>query len=388
MMHKIQRFLQRMHDDERGVVSLFIVIFAAILMSIITVSFMLTVLRGQQQATQNDLSRSAYDSAMAGVEDAKRALAFCASSTTPACQKLNNNDAKDDCYILRDVGLGITTTVDDKGNEEFQLQRTEGGGGANTLNQAYTCVTIDSAPGDYQADITRDTPFLLPIQAEGRADRLDFTWSTKTTSSGGSNNNLPPFTAAPSLHSLSRWNQSSLNYPPVMRVQLIRLESSGRLASFDDLNGNKSQTLFLYPSRGGGASANFSTDNRRKPKPASTPVQIRCTASECSARLTTDGDISAGGNLDAFLLVTPIYKDASISLSLRNGNTPVGFSKVQSVVDSTGRANDLFRRVSARVNLTPNIAYPDAALSLTGPLCKNFAVTSSGTLNNTCTWQP
>ena len=378
--------MQLNYRDERGVVSLFIVIFAAILMSIITVSFTLTVLRGQQQATQSDLSRSAYDSAMAGVEDAKRALAYCATSTSPACQKLNNNDAKENCYVLRDVGIGIDTTTDGQGNEEFQLQRTEGGG-ENTLNQAYTCVTIDSAPSDYQADLTRDAPFLLPIQAEGKADRIDFTWSTKMAG-GSATSNLPPFTAVPNLYSLERWNQSDLDYPPVMRVQLIRLESSGRVASYSDFDGNKSQTLFLYPSRSGTSSANFSTDNRRKPKPASTPIQVRCTGTECAARLTTDSAITAGSNLDAFLLITPIYKDASITVNLRNGDQSVGFSKVQSVVDSTGRANDLFRRVSARVNLTPNIAYPNAALSLEGPLCKNFAVTSNGTLNNTCVWQP
>lgn len=385
-MNTIQRIMQLNYRDERGVVSLFIVIFAAILMSIITVSFTLTVLRGQQQATQSDLSRSAYDSAMAGVEDAKRALAYCATSTSPACQKLNNNDAKENCYVLRDVGIGIDTTTDGQGNEEFQLQRTEGGG-ENTLNQAYTCVTIDSAPSDYQADLTRDAPFLLPIQAEGKADRIDFTWSTKMAG-GSATSNLPPFTAVPNLYSLERWNQSDLDYPPVMRVQLIRLESSGRVASYSDFDGNKSQTLFLYPSRSGTSSANFSTDNRRKPKPASTPIQVRCTGTECAARLTTDSAITAGSNLDAFLLITPIYKDASITVNLRNGDQSVGFSKVQSVVDSTGRANDLFRRVSARVNLTPNIAYPNAALSLEGPLCKNFAVTSNGTLNNTCVWQP
>jgi len=66
----------------------------------------------------------------------------------------------------------------------------------------------------------------------------------------------------------------------------------------------------------------------------------------------------------------------SFRVTLANGSEPVVFSSVQPEVDSTGRANDLFRRVKSRIELdSSSIPYVEAAVDLTGGLCKTFRVT-------------
>jgi hypothetical protein len=52
------------------------------------------------------------------------------------------------------------------------------------------------------------------------------------------------------------------------------------------------------------------------------------------------------------------------------------FQGVQPLVDSTGRAGDLFRRVKARIEPTGGI-YPEAAIDVTNNFCKTFQVTDN-----------
>jgi len=74
---------------QSGAVSLFAVIFGAMLLTIVTIGFMRLMIMDQRQSSNNDLSQSAYDAALAGVEDAKRVVRAAQTGNIQAVGVLN-----------------------------------------------------------------------------------------------------------------------------------------------------------------------------------------------------------------------------------------------------------------------------------------------------------
>ncbi|MCA9324894.1 hypothetical protein KDA23_02385, partial [Candidatus Saccharibacteria bacterium] len=101
----------------------------------------------------------------------------------------------------------------------------------------------------------------------------------------------------------------------------------------------------------------------------------------CKASITMPNPVgeSDGSNRTAYLRVSEVYNpNTMFRLSMWSGANNVPFSAVQPVVDSTGRANDMFRRIGARVDLgSSNIPQIEATIDLTGSLCKTFSVTDN-----------
>jgi hypothetical protein len=139
----------------------------------------------------------------------------------------------------------------------------------------------------------------------------------------------------------------------------------------------------LYPSLAGSVAKDFALDARRSPLNA--PQQTACKSSftdseySCS-KITIKLPSPIDGNVaqrNAYLRLSALYNGAHYSIRLKNGSEYVKFDRVQPQVDSTGRANDMFRRVKARVELKGDFTYPEAAVDMQGNLCKNFTVTDA-----------
>ena len=64
----------RRDETKKGMASLYVVLFATILFGVITLSFVRIIISEVIQSSNDDLSQSAYDSALVGVEDAKIAV--------------------------------------------------------------------------------------------------------------------------------------------------------------------------------------------------------------------------------------------------------------------------------------------------------------------------
>jgi len=394
------------HNNERGAVSLFIVIFAALLITVVTVGFIRLMIADQQQATNNDLSQSAYDSAQAGVEDAKRALLryqnICSTGDPIACSVAYNDITAASSANKCNQGLVYIVNPSELSKNEVPIINENG---SAALSQAYTCVTIAPETDDYLGTLPANGSKIIPIKSTSAVSSIVIEWYDKSniTNTNLSVSLLPfntiPISGNPLILQAPLYNQTSsgwgANRPSIMRTQLMQFGSSFNLTDFDNTNTageSNANTLFLYPTGTTGSTTPvvndtflFSAKDARY-SGSGAPVPVACRGSvgtggyACTVTLnlpTPVGGIGPNGRT-AYLRLTPLYNASSYRVTLKQASgAPATFNAVQPAIDSTGRANDLFRRVSTRVELIDTtFSYPDATVDSTGSLCKNFAVTA------------
>lgn len=369
---------------QRGAVSLFIVMFTALLLTVITVSFVQLMVKDQQQATYSDLSESAYDSAMAGVEDAKRALLIrleCGNKTTAECNRVNDAINSGQCTTLSEAFGGSAT------DGETAIQQNNSSSDRK-LDQAYTCVKITPNTTDFLGKIdSSEMATLVPLRSTAPFNTVVVKWHQRE--GGGAVNR----TSSTSLPAAEAW---PVNRPALLRAQLINGKNSFLLSDFD--TSGYSDTLFLFPSSSAAGATrelplNFALDTRRggaQPHPVICKPMVASGDYACEVAITIDTDpdtMIPAGSQTAFLNLIAFYNATDYQIELVNSKDPgpILFDGVQPEVDSTGRANDLFRRVVSRVELNNTFRYPVSALETEGNLCKNFTVTTDpSNYSNTC----
>lgn len=396
--------MTRRLSGQEGAVSLFIVIFAALLIITIGTAFVRIVIQGQMQATADDLSKSALDSAYAGVEDAKRAIAEysvleCASSNVPVgnqdrCNELNQalvattSTGWTGCNSM--IAAGVATSVAAGSNEV--AVKANNNAADDSLNQAYTCVKVKMKPDNYVTTTRQDESIVVKLKPEaGQSfDQVKIQWYDI----GNTGGTISVDDLSTGLKLPSTW---PLNRPAVMKAQLLQYGSSFKLSNFDS-DSDFNATQFLVPSSVGTNIADFSSDNRQHQNDSSsantTARAVRCDSTAtsgyaCEITLSLpsnwdDDDATADDivNRQAFLKLSQFYASASTEVSITMLNTtmpgvPIRFT-TQPIVDVTGRANDVFRRIQSRIDLDrssiPNI---ESAVDVTRSLCKNFIVTDT-----------
>ena len=384
-----------------GAVSLFVVIFTAILLTGITVGFTILMLSDQERATDNDLSQSARDSAEAGIEDAKRVLAQFNACQLDASASTNCGD------IITAVSSGRCNTISralgETGEAERKVLQSEGD---QQLDQAYTCVTINPDTDAFVGQ-TRDESDMrfIPLQGTEAFDTVEISWLDRSDVPDDANFSVSrEGSGADSRISLPRsgedWRGGS-----VLRVGVVRHgEENINVRQVDD----SARTAFFYAGTGTQTDFNLTDSSLDAHKPiyndpeeneAVVPTDARnvvhqagCEGVGTNGRLNRDGGylckttIRVKENADqtdkVYLTLASMYRATSFSIVLKNSAQPdseIKFQGVQPEIDATGRANDVFRRVVARVEAVggESAPFPRAAVGSSGSLCKSFTVTDN-----------
>jgi len=380
---------------EQGATSLVIVMFSVLLFVIVAVGFIQLMTSEQRASTDTELSRGAYDSALAGVEDGKRVLKDCLDNpdlvNNPACAVI----VAGKCSTVSDAGF---VTQDAEGQVYLKSTTSTGGLSDTQYEQAYTCVKISLNTKDYRGYLNDDdgsSTVIIPLKTADAATQVNLQWFKSSAGVGSLDNFLTP----DSLPTKTGW---PARRPPVLRVELINLQGNP-IATLDGSSG--AWTMYLYPKEKGlGFSPQYNflavdgRDHSGSPAVLNTPKSVWCNEDVttnlspyvCDATVTLPAgvDTTNGG---IYLRVTSMYNSADISVSPQvvvGGDTKsTEYVQVQPSIDSTGRASDVFRRVEARVESTDDeVAYPRATIDITNNLCKVLSVTDtySGT-SGSCT---
>ena len=399
---------------KKGGVSIFIVIVVGVLISIMSASFLRLMFRDQEQASKLDLSQSAYDSAQAGVEDAKRFLrifrAACGPSgtgifegVTHNCNAMRSAIQNESCYTLATAGIGNP-------NGETIIQTTSGAGGASndaSLNQAYTCVKLRMNTADFLGRTNDGSPSVINLKGTAAFDRVRIRWHSRENMTNGNNIALDSLSNPSVRPRIDSRNWRNQNRPAILKAQFYGyIPGSGGSSSNMDTpypdDGNGASEMLFYPINSNSSNI-LSPDIPNMPRvrrnESSSDATTDYTFTRCSDRMDANSNtyacqttVNIGRSVDPrdvlYLRLTPLMNDSNFKVELLNGDNIVDFAGVQPKVDSTGRANTQLRRVESRIGFNdtnfPVPLFSAQTESNEEPICKEFSVTRLTNSNVNC----
>lgn len=411
--------MKKISDFKKGAASFYIVAIATLLLVIIATSFIAVIISEITRTSNNDLAQSAYDSALAGVEDAK--LAYynyqnCLKSGVGAAAGLNGDGAVncDEVRYLVESSDDCSMTAKIVGrngeSDENEVVVEEGDSGSNNMQQAYTCVIFKTELSDYIVTLNSANPtrVVKPGDAFNASEinSVKISWQiagkdTGEIEEGGVTGSYT------NLGGNGIFGDADL-LPPVLSVGLIQTSANFNMASFDMTKGDRTNrgTLYLVPAEpgeevaasenyeiAGGSSGNYITKDgllKSNDKTArNLPYVIKCSGDDagyvCSAIIDLPGAVDGTRINDTFGIVLSLpYSDVGTDVRVEyfkeigakviagvddSGNKiePIKQEGAQVEVDSTGRANELYRRVVTRLNVSNDAGqYPIYAIQLLG----------------------
>ena len=398
--------MKKIKKVRQGAASFYIVIFSTLILLVVVAGFTALVVAQITRTSNDDLSQSAYDAALAGIEDAKLAyynyqacLAGGAESARGFSDRWNcgaiiyamehPEDEEVDCNF---VGSMLGRNVGENGvpiNE----------GRENNMQEWYTCVKIETSLKDYRGSLSPKDPIrVIKVRlddSKGEDATLDriktmrVSWgSTKEDAarnflawSGSGRDNYPSA------------RDASTN-PPVLGVALVQAGDNFSMSQFDASEGDRTNRglIYLVPQASEAANGIIaardvakSNDKTMTNKASTVNCSDKVDAEfACSVDIELPEPVNGPRGIDNFMVAVMLPYGSATDFALeffcaegescgtervvndgveQDVSTHQANLKGQIRIDSTGRANDLFRRVEVRIGGTDSFA-----ISLMGPL--------------------
>ena len=408
---------------KKGAASFYIVAISTLILVIIAASFAAVIISEITRTSNDDLAQSAYDSALAGVEDAK--LAYynyqnCKNGATYSGVGLECKDLiawvengkkpssdPEDCDMVANI-LGRTIVVEEGIKKGVLVQESEG----NDMQQYYTCVTMTNKTKNIKSSVSGTEP-IYTVRAKfdesvdsdviNKIKTLRVKWHSVDLINGDGHYGESYENFRGSGSGIFGENPVT---PAVISVGMIQTSNVFSLSDFDVTQGDSTDrgTLYLVPTgdstlakvegkynvswngekniihnkTSDGQNDGFLKSNDKTSK--NLPYAVYCKPETeavdfaCSVDIDIPSPVGGNRNKDTFMFVIELpYGGPETHFSLEflcndgiscskasvvNDETgEVGekdssravLDNVQINVDSTGRANDLYRRIETRL---------------------------------------
>jgi len=341
-MSNIQKTISR---NESGMVSIMVTMILMVVMSLIVIGFAQIARRNQRQVLDRQLSTQAFYAAESGVNDVRQLI-----------RTRGAPPAKTDCANTGAYYSGLQPSI-------------------NTTNKvSYSCVLVNPTPTQLQFNsIDNTASTVIRIEsADPTAPIKTLTLSWQPNAAVASPLALCPTSATNAFSTSANWK---CGYG-VLRTDLTAID--GPLFNASTL-ANGTMTSFGVPVAGAlGTTVNYAAGASNP----STLNAIACTVAKCQLNIN-----NMQGHSAYYLRMLSLYIGVPLQINGTdiNGNA-VKFVGAQIIIDSTGKAQDVLRRIQTYVSATGRSdrnANPDNAVSSFGPVCKRFSATGGFFSNDT-----
>lgn len=341
--------------NESGFAALVIAITLVTVMSLITIGFAQVIRNESKQALNRQLSSQAYYAAEAGINDALRAIENGYSGQKKTCGRLTPADGPGAKFL---------------GNNNVDTSGTGSNGSAQ-----WSCLLIDTAPSSVEySSIDTETPTIFTAEAVDSADGVTNVAVNSITvawhDADATNVNFRPTTG---VTNNSFPIGSSWGAPGVLRLAVTPIPAAFTRESLKQTT----FTSFLYPNRsipaGLVGAINYAADQTQSGQIVDGQCHKDNTATQtryCAIKMTIPGGFPAGTKL--FFNLRSIYSNTSVKITVNDGNSRlVG---AQSMIDSTGRSEDVLKRIQVRIPTEESYYYPGFGLESVNGICKKLSV--------------
>ena len=328
--------------NQQGVVSIMIALVFMLVTLLIVTGFAQVARRNSRVALDTQLSSQAAYAAESGVNDAVKGI---------------------QARIAAGQAVTSQTTCLPSGTGTYVVNS-----GVISDGVSYTCQLVNAAPSELSYDSVSDSSIVIPVEATtGSLGTLAVSWQKAAGLSGTSS-----CTFVPSL-TAGNWPATwpvGCHYG-VMRIDILPATVAAMANA--DTAAAATATAFVYPRSGATTTFAYTGAGNRS---GASAAQGQVLAAGCDASVCRL-NVSGLNFPKAYFRVSFLYRPTQNLQIAGTTGSSITFQNAQVIVDVTGRAQDVLRRVQVRVPVggnrtTPANGFSEYAMQSNTDICKRY----------------